>query len=114
MHVIFFFIVTLGGGTLWPLQKILQCIKYIILEFTPSTSLLFPLTPPVPGMVSTGIICAFTCMCTHFLYCIHRPTHFPCHPSFPTGTNHPSPGQDLFSDFVEEKENKKKMTFLLI
>jgi hypothetical protein len=34
------FIVVLGGGTSQHLQRFLQCIKYIILEFTPSTILL--------------------------------------------------------------------------
>jgi hypothetical protein len=34
--------------------------------------LLFP--PPIPGMVSAGIIFAFTYICTQFLYHIHSPT----------------------------------------
>jgi hypothetical protein len=43
---LFPFIVVLGGDTLWHLQRFLQCIKYIILEFTPFTVLLYPPTPP--------------------------------------------------------------------
>jgi hypothetical protein len=39
------FIVVLDEVTLWQLQNFLQCIKYTILEFIPSTTLLYPLFP---------------------------------------------------------------------
>jgi hypothetical protein len=35
------FIVAVGGGTLWHLQRILQCINYNIFEFTPSITPLY-------------------------------------------------------------------------
>jgi hypothetical protein len=43
-YFFFFFpsIVVLGGGTLWHLHRFLQRIKYIILEFTPSTGVFWP------------------------------------------------------------------------
>jgi hypothetical protein len=44
INFFFPFMVVLCGGTLWHLQRHLQCINCIILEFTPSTSALYP--PP--------------------------------------------------------------------
>jgi hypothetical protein len=107
-HLFFFFflIVVLCRGTLWHLQKFLQCIKYITLEFPPSTSLSH--CPPIPGSVSTGIIFAFICMFIHCLHFIHPPTPFPTtspshwcqHPSTPPSR---TCSALLFSYFVEEK-----------
>jgi hypothetical protein len=74
----FSFIVVLGGGTLWHLQRFLQCIKYSILEFTPYTSLLHS-PSSIPGTVSTSIIFAFTYMFTYYLHHIHPSVLFPCH-----------------------------------
>jgi hypothetical protein len=70
-------IVVLGVGTLWHLQKFLQCFNYITFEFTPFTALLHPHSP-IPGIVSRCIIFAVTYMCTQCLHCIHLP--------LPTGT----------------------------
>jgi hypothetical protein len=45
--------------------QILIVLLLFFLVFTPSTSLLH-CPSPIPGVVSTGIIFAFTYMCTHF------------------------------------------------
>jgi hypothetical protein len=83
--------------------------------------------PPLPFTLitsspdSTGIISAFTYMCTHYLHSIHP--HIPFPPSPPhSHLWHPSPlGRTCstlqFSNFVEEKERKdemKNITFSLI
>jgi hypothetical protein len=70
-----------------------------------------PSPPQIPGIVSTGINFAFIHMCTHFLHRIHPPTSFPIHLPSPMVSALP-PGQDLFyllfSNFVEEKREKRK------
>jgi hypothetical protein len=107
LFVCFPFTVVRGGGTLWQLQRFLQCIKYFILEFTPSMAPLYP--PFLPFMeqfqqVSFLHLHAFVHI---FLHCIHSPTPFPYH--LPLPQRQPSPrGRTcsvlLFSDFAEEKE----------
>jgi hypothetical protein len=45
------FIVVLGGGTLWHLQKFLQYINYIIFEFTSPPFSFIPLSPHPPLLI---------------------------------------------------------------
>jgi hypothetical protein len=66
----------------------------------------------ITEVISTGIIFAFTYMCTHFLYYIHPPTPFLHHLLLPTDAS-PAPGQDLFHplvlQFCRRKKRKDKM-----
>jgi hypothetical protein len=103
-------------GYIVHLQKFLQSIKYIITGFIPSPALLYS---PIPGIISTGIIFAFTYMCTQYLHHIHPPMF--CPHIIPTSDwyqHSPPPSMTwsalLFSDFVEEKKKDKKITQLLL
>jgi hypothetical protein len=77
---------------------------------------LFPL-PPILGMVSAGIIFAFTYMFTHFLYRIHPPTLFSPTPWYHRVVD-TLPPQDLFCPPVVwfcriKKKRRKKWYFYL-
>jgi hypothetical protein len=104
------------GDTLWHFQSFLQCINYIILEFTPSTTPLYS-PSPIHGIVSTGAIFAFAYICTHFLHHIHPPTPFSWHLPPPMGDS-PPPRQVLFRppvlQFCRREKIFKKMTFLFV
>jgi hypothetical protein len=98
--------VVMGWDTSWHLQRSLQCINYIILEFNLSTIPLYSSPTMIHGTVSTGYIFPFTCTCTHILHCIHSPNHqITSH----TGTALP-PGQDLFPTLLRFCNKEKRLT----
>jgi hypothetical protein len=102
------FIVVLGKGTLWYLQRSLKYTKYIITEFTPSTILLYP--PHSQNSFNWYLFSTYIPVYTVF---VHIYPLTPCtHPLIcPTGIN-PPPGKicsSLFLWFCKRKE--KEMTF---
>jgi hypothetical protein len=78
---------------------------------SPSTLLFYP--PPIPEIVSTDIIFAFTYMCTQF-FAMYSPSYTLFWPPpllllVPTSTPpHRTCSALLFSDFVEAKRKKRK------
>jgi hypothetical protein len=113
-HEYFILFYCAGWGTLCHLHKLLHFIKCIMQEFTPST---FSLPPLIPGVVSKGIIFAFTCIFT--FYCI-----FTFLPPFPNTSPLPLvltllSGQDLFCPLVlwffrRKDKNKKTWHFCFL
>jgi hypothetical protein len=124
-----FFFYCCAEDTLWRLQKFLQYIKYILLEYPPpSFSFIHPY--PIPAIVSTDLIFPFTYMCTQNLYYIHPP--FPTSlllPLSPTSSppqlwpilltyktqttnsyNHEQKTSKACTSTEDDKERKKKLT----
>jgi hypothetical protein len=96
-----FFIVVLGGSTLWHLQKILRYSWTYLLHLSPSST--------IPRIVSTGLIFPLTYMCFHWHTCEHHVHLFTLSlppPPLPTGTNPPGRTYSalLLSYFVKEKK----------
>jgi hypothetical protein len=92
--IYFFFYCCADQGTMWDLQKFLQCIIYTLLEFMCST-VFFICPSPIPGIVSTGIIfhlhTSVHRICTIFIL----PCPFPATSPLPlVSPSHPP--QDLF------------------
>jgi hypothetical protein len=63
------------------------------------------LSPPIPGIVSIGLIFLFTYMYAQYLHHVHPPTPFSYILPPPTATTPPNRTWSalLFSDFIKEK-----------
>jgi hypothetical protein len=119
--IIYLLFIVLGGGTLWHLQRFIKCIKYILLESTPSTALPYSITPSPDSWNSFNRyhFCIYIRVYTLFpLYSSSYPFpwHFPHSPSCPLGRICSVYSALLFSNCVEEKTKDKmrNMTFLLV
>jgi hypothetical protein len=102
-----FFIVVLGRVTLWYLQK-----SFYNISNSPPPPFSFISYPPIPGVVSTGIIFAFTYMYIQYLQYIHLPTPFLHILSPPTSTS--PPGRGLFCPPVLWFCKREKIDILFV
>jgi hypothetical protein len=106
-----FFIVVLGGGTCGIYESSYRISKILYLNSPlPPFSIILP--HPIPGILSTGLICPFTYMCTQYLHHIYIPILFPHLLPLPLVPKPPDRTCSflLFYDFVKEK----KMILLFI
>jgi hypothetical protein len=71
-YFFFFFYCCAGWGYTVAFSNVLIMYQIYHTWIYPSTALFHP-PPLIPGIVSTGIIFAFTYMCIHYLHCIYPP-----------------------------------------